>query len=65
MQNRDASPGKLSSLIARLIQAAQEDNPAEVKVPSEAGVRWPTIALFPGTSAQSRVMEAEPVMVCF
>ena len=65
VRNRDASPGKLSSLIARLIRAAQEDNPAEVKVPPDAVARWPPGAPFPGTSAQSQVSEAEPVMVCF
>ena len=65
VRNRDASPGKLSSLIARLIWAAQEDNPAEVKVPPDAGARWPPVVPFLGTSAQSQVSEAEPVMVCF
>ena len=63
VRNRDASPGKLSSLIARVIRAAQEDNPTEVKVPPDAGARWPPVAPFPGTSAQSQVSEAEPV--CF
>ena len=62
VRNRDASPGKLSSLNAR---AAQEDNPAEVKVPLDAGARWPPVTPFPGTLAQSQVLEAEPVMVCF
>ena len=65
VRNRDVSPGILSSLIAQLIQAAQEDNPAEVKVPPDAGTWGPTVAPFPETSAQSPVLEAEPVMVCF
>ena len=58
VRNRYAYPGKLPSHIARLIRAAQEDNPAEVKV------RRPPVAPS-GTSAQSQVSEAEPVMVCF
>ena len=65
VRNQDASLGILSSLIARLIRAAQEDNPAEMKVPLDAGTRGPPVAPFPGTSAQSPVSEAEPVMVCF
>ena len=63
--NRDASPGILPSLIARLLRAAQEDNPAEVKVPPDAGARRPSVAPFAGMSGQSQVSEAEPVMVCF
>ena len=43
VRNRDASLGKLSSLIARLIWAAQEDNPAELKVPPDAGGTEPGI----------------------
>ena len=30
----------MSSLIARLSRAAQEDHPAEVKVPPDAGNTW-------------------------
>ena len=65
VRNQDASPGMLSSLIAQLIRAAQEDNPAEVKVPPDTGMRGPPVAAVPGTSAQSPVLEAEPVIVCF
>ena len=49
VRTRDASPGRLSSLIARLIRAAQEDNPAEVKVPPDAGAWWPPVVPSPGT----------------
>ena len=35
--NQDVPPGIMPSLIARLLQAAQEDNLAEVKVPPEHG----------------------------
>ena len=37
--NQDVPPGIMASLIARLLRAAQEDNPAEVKVPPDAGAR--------------------------
>ena len=65
VRSRDVSPGILSSLIARLIRAAREDNPAEVKVPPDAGTWESPVAPVPGTSAQSPVLGAEPVMVCF
>ena len=35
--NQDVPPGIMPSLIARLLRAAQEDNPAEVKVPPNTG----------------------------
>ena len=62
--SRDASQGILSSLIAQPIRTAQEDNPAEVKVPPEAGTWGLPVAPVPETSAQSLVLGAEPVMVC-
>ena len=65
VRNRDVSPGILSSLIARLMRAAQEDNPAEVKVPPDAGTWGPPVAPVSGTSAQSPVLGTEQVMVCF
>ena len=42
--NQVALPGIMSSLIAQLLRAAQEDNPAEVKVPPDAGARRPSVA---------------------
>ena len=55
----------MSSRIARLLRAAQEDNPAEVKVPPGAGARRPSVAAEVGTPGRSQLSEAEPVMVCF
>ena len=63
--SRDASQGMLSSLIAWLPRTAQEDNPAEVKVPPDVGTGRLPVAPFPETTAQSPVLGAEPVMVCF
>ena len=63
--NQDAPPGILSSLIARLLRATQEDNLAEVKVPPDAGARQPSVAPGAGTPGRSQLSEAEPVMVCF
>ena len=65
VRSRAVSPGILSSLIAQLIWAAQEDNPAEVKVPPDAGTWGSPVAPVPGTSAESPVLGAEPVIVCF
>ena len=45
--------------------AAQEDNPAEVKVPPDAGAWRPSVAPVVGTSGRNQLSEAEPVMVCF
>ena len=47
--NQDVPPGIMPSLIARLLQTAQEDNPAEVKVPPDAGARRPSVAPGAGT----------------
>ena len=58
MRSQDVSPGILSSLIAQLIRAAQEDNPAEVKVPPDAGTWGPPVAPVSGTSAQCPVKVA-------
>ena len=58
-------PGIMPSLIARLLRAAQEDNPAEVKVPPDAGARRPSVAPGAGTPGWNQLSEAEPVMVCF
>ena len=51
------------SLIARLLRAAEEDNPAEVKVPPDAGARRPSIV--PEVGMPGQLSEAEQVMVCF
>ena len=63
--SRAASQVMLSSLITRLLRTAQEDNPAEVKVPQDAGTWGLPVAPVPETSAQSPVLGAELVMVCF
>ena len=47
VRSRDVSPGILSSLIARLIWAAREDNPAEVMVPLDAGTWGLPVAPLP------------------
>ena len=51
--SRDDSQGMLSSLIARLLRTAQEDNPAEVKVPPDVGTGRLPVVPFPEASAQS------------
>ena len=55
----------MSSLIARLLPATQEDHPAEVKVPSDAGARPSSVVPEVGISGQSQLSEVERVMVCF
>ena len=55
----------MPSLIARWLWAAHEENPAEIKVPPDAGARRPSVTPVAGTSGQSQSSEAEPVMVCF
>ena len=55
----------MSSLIARLLWAAQEDHPAEVKVPPDAGARPPSVVPELGIPGQSQLSEVERVMVCF
>ena len=55
----------MSSLIARLLRAAQEDHPAEVKVPPDAGPRPPSIVPEVVITGQSQLSEVEQVMVCF
>ena len=45
----------MPSLIARLLQATQKDNPAEVKVPPDAGARWPLVTLGAGTPGRNRL----------
>ena len=52
----------MSSLIARLLRTAQEDHPAEVKVPPDAGARPPSIMPEVGSVAQSQLSEGEQVM---
>ena len=47
--NQDVPPGIMPSLIARLLWAAQEDNPAEVKVPPNTRAPRPSLALDAGT----------------
>ena len=44
----------MSSLIARLLRAAQEDNPAEVKVPPDAGASQPSVVLEVGIPVRSQ-----------
>ena len=61
----DAPLEMMSSLIARLLWAAQEDNPAEVKVPLDAGARRPSVMPEVGMPGRSQLSEAEQVMVCF
>ena len=63
--SHDAPLGIMSSLIARLLRAAQEDNPAEVKVLPDAGARQPSVVPEVGMPGQSQLSEAEQVMVCF
>ena len=50
--NQDVPPMMMPSLIARLLRATQEDNPAEVKVPPDAGARRPSVT--PGAGTQGR-----------
>ena len=64
-RSRDVSLGILPVLSAQLQRAAQEDNPAEVKVPPDAGTWGPPVAPGPGMSARSPVLGAEPVMAYF
>ena len=45
----------MPSLIARLLRAAQEDNPAEVKVPPNAGARRPSVAPGAGTPGRNQL----------
>ena len=52
--NQDVPPGIMPSLIARLLRAAQEDNP-------DAGARRPSVALGAGTPGWNQLA----VMVCF
>ena len=51
--NQDVPPGIMLSLITRLLRGAQEDNPAEVKVPPDAGARQPSVAPGAGTESVS------------
>ena len=44
----------ISSLIARLLRTAQEDHPAEVKVPLDAGARPPSIMPEVGSAGQNQ-----------
>ena len=53
--NQDVPPGIMPSLIAQLLQAAQEDNPAEVKVPPDAGARRPSVAPGAGTPGRNQL----------
>ena len=43
----------MSSLIALLLQTAQEEHPAEVKVPPDAGTRPPSIMPEVGSAGES------------
>ena len=53
--NQDVPPGIMRSLIARLLRAAQKDNPAEVKVPPDAGARRPSVAPGAGTPERNQL----------
>ena len=53
--NQDVPPGTMLSLIARLLRAAQEDNPAEVKVPPDTGARRPSVAPGAGTPGRNKL----------
>ena len=55
----------MSSLIARLLRTAQEDHPAEVKVPPDAGARPPSIIPEVGSAGRGQLSEGEHMMVCF
>ena len=55
----------MSSLIARLLRAAQEDHPAEVKLPPDDGARPPSAVPELGITGCSQLSEVEQVMVCF
>ena len=63
--SQDAPLEIMSSLIARLLRAAQEDNLAEVKVPPDAGARRPLVVPEVGIPGRSQLSEVEQVMVCF
>ena len=63
--SQDAPLEIMSSLFARLLPAAQEDNPAEVKVPPDAGARRPSVVPEVGMPERSQLSEVEQVMVCF
>ena len=55
--SQDAPLEIMSSLIARLLWTAQEDNPAEVKVPPDAGARRPSVVPevgMPGRASYQR-----------
>ena len=53
--NQDVPPGIMPSLIARLLRAAQEDNPAGVKVPPNTRARRPSVALDAGTPGRNQL----------
>ena len=53
--NQDVPLGIMPSLIARLLWAAQEDNPAEVKVPPDAGARRPSVPLGAGAPGRNQL----------
>ena len=56
----------LSPLVARLICAVQQQNPAEEKVPPDVEARWQQTLPPPSTLPQSLVSEtADQVIVCF
>ena len=56
----------LSPLVARLIRSAQQENPAEEKVPPDAEARWQQLLSPQGALTHIPVPGmAEPVMVCF
>ena len=61
--NQDVPPGIMPSLIARLLQAAQEDNPAEVKVPPDPGARRPSVAPGAGTPGRNQ-LAGDGVFLC-
>ena len=52
--------------LAHLIRSAQQENPAEEKVPPDAKARWQQLLSPQGASAHILIPgTGEPVMVCF
>ena len=61
--SQDAPLEIMSSLITRLLRTAQEDNPAEVKVPPDAGARRPSVVPEVGIPGRSQLSEVGQVFL--